>query len=88
MRKFSAITLLHEFRHHLQHEGVIQERIDDDDENDAQAWSLAIYNFVFKKNSTAPRLEREAIIVGRKVKLVVDNGKEKEMKRDGRVNNG
>lgn len=41
MSKISVTTLLHEFRHHMQHQGAAM--IDPDLEEDARAWSLSLY---------------------------------------------
>jgi len=41
LQKPSIVSLLHEFRHHLQHQGNI--RIVKDKEHDAQGWACSVY---------------------------------------------
>lgn len=57
MSKVSITTLLHEFRHHLQHNGAAM--IDPDLEEDARAWSLSLYYAV------RPNLLRKLVQQGR-----------------------
>ena len=44
MIKPSIITLLHEFRHHLQHTVAPEGTLMSDIEDDARAWSLSLYH--------------------------------------------
>ena len=57
MSKVSITTLLHEFRHHLQHHGAAM--IDPDLEEDARAWSLSLYY------SVRPNLLKKLVQQGR-----------------------
>lgn len=47
--KFSFTTLLHEFRHHMQHENNIK-MYKNDLEEDARAWSVSLFKLVAPKS--------------------------------------
>lgn len=54
----SVITFLHEFRHALQHKGV-EDRVSEDNEIDARAWSLSLYYNI------KPNLLKKLVLEGR-----------------------
>lgn len=47
--KFSMVTLLHEFRHHLQHTKRVT-MYKNDNEEDARAWSVSLYKLACPKS--------------------------------------
>lgn len=55
--KFSLVTLLHEFRHHMQHEGL-EKLYKDDLEEDARAWSVSLFK------SACPKSYKNAVEKG------------------------
>ncbi len=59
LRKFSVVSLLHEFRHLLQCNLTNINIIDDDYEEDANIWSHLIYKAVFPRNFVKLKAEGE-----------------------------
>lgn len=47
--KKSFVTILHECRHYMQSQGRITERYLNDDEHDARAWSISLFNKIAPK---------------------------------------
>ncbi len=60
LRKPSIVSFLHEFRHHLQHQGDV--RIVKDKEHDAQGWACSVYYKACPKLFT--KAAREGKIMG------------------------
>lgn len=48
-KKFSLVTLLHEFRHHMQHQTCLN-MYRNDHEEDARAWSVSLYKTATPKS--------------------------------------
>ena len=57
LKNYSLVSFLHEYRHHLQHQGQV--RIVKDIEHDAQAWACSVFY------NAAPGLFKKAVKAGR-----------------------